>query len=367
MSDLRSRSLSVIGTAISEVGTGAKSGKSTAEICQIAAKPFTGSRIPLSTSPAGMFFRDWAENNKEECADGLRCWFGMPTLVEVRSGNNYSIPLGRLRSWIRGALVADPLPDPGIPSEFTINDLRRDFERTIADQKQALQSNLTASHASRLSNEKDQAAFAALVVECREAFSKLEIEFQGKMVRQEKFYKDKLAVHSAVEYWSNRSSKHEALSRSWGIASAFLLVVAAIALLCFFPAFVAPSSSPAASADEATVKSTVAGVRDWLGSATRFGLAVAFFVWPLRIFVRNYLSNAHLATDAAERAVIVQTYLALLNDEQLQDDADLKKLMLGPVIESMFRHASDGIVKDDGIPWQPAMFAEIMKNVSPPK
>jgi hypothetical protein len=58
-----------------------------------------------------------------------------------------------------------------------------------------------------------------------------------------------------------------------------------------------------------------------------------------------FLSNAHLATDAAERVVMVKTYLSLLEAEKLPADDD-KKLIL----QALFRPASDGIVKDESLP-----------------
>lgn len=192
----------------------------------------------------------------------------------------------------------------------------------------------------------------------------MEAEFRARMENLSDFYMGKLAVHSAVEYWSKRMVVYNRLSNTWGAVSAVWLAVAAMVLLLTLGSIGAVGDSQHDANDEQTIRSTVIGVREWLGSLTRVGLVVAAFVWPLRIFVRNYLSNAHLATDAGERAIIVQTYLALINDPLLEDDLELKKLMLGPVIESMFRHASDGIVKDDGMPWQPTMFADMVKAAS---
>jgi hypothetical protein len=66
----------------------------------------------------------------------------------------------------------------------------------------------------------------------------------------------------------------------------------------------------------------------------------------LRIIVRLFLSQVHLAADAAERMTMVQTYLSLKEGGSTFKDDDLR-LILG----ALFRPTSDGIVKDDGLPW----------------
>jgi hypothetical protein len=70
-----------------------------------------------------------------------------------------------------------------------------------------------------------------------------------------------------------------------------------------------------------------------------------FGVWATRLVVRVWLSHVHLATDAAERVVMVKTYLALGADGMPSADADRQHLL-----QALFRPASDGIVKDEGIP-----------------
>lgn len=66
--------------------------------------------------------------------------------------------------------------------------------------------------------------------------------------------------------------------------------------------------------------------------------------WAGRVLVRLFLSEHHLAGDAEERAVMAQTYLALVNE----DKADKEDRHI--VLETLFRHSTDGIVKDDAAP-----------------
>jgi hypothetical protein len=60
--------------------------------------------------------------------------------------------------------------------------------------------------------------------------------------------------------------------------------------------------------------------------------------------IRLWLSAHHLVIDAQERVVMIETYLALIKEGQL--DEKERALVLTP----LFRSSSDGIVKDEGAP-----------------
>ncbi len=66
---------------------------------------------------------------------------------------------------------------------------------------------------------------------------------------------------------------------------------------------------------------------------------VAF--WVGRLISRVYLSEKHLANDAAQRAVMTNTYLALIPEDGL--DQHGREIILN----ALFRQASDGVVKED--------------------
>jgi len=75
------------------------------------------------------------------------------------------------------------------------------------------------------------------------------------------------------------------------------------------------------------------------------GLLAVLGVWAVRLVVRMFLSDQHLATDAAERVTMVQTYLSLIEGGKLTSDDDRKL-----ILQALFRPASDGIVKDENPP-----------------
>ena len=76
------------------------------------------------------------------------------------------------------------------------------------------------------------------------------------------------------------------------------------------------------------------------------GILATLGVWVIRIAVRLFLSNFHLQTDAEERAVMVNVYLSLLEDDKADMSPDDRRIIL----QALFRPTSTGIVKDDAAP-----------------
>ena len=83
-----------------------------------------------------------------------------------------------------------------------------------------------------------------------------------------------------------------------------------------------------------------------------------FAVWGVRLVVRMFLSHLHLASDAAERVVMTRTYLSLLEGDRLSSKEDRQL-----ILQALFRPASDGIVKDEGVPFS---LAEVLTRTGKP-
>lgn len=150
----------------------------------------------------------------------------------------------------------------------------------------------------------------------------------------EKQYREAMRLKAPVEYWQEKAAAHEEKATSyratvrtaatWGGAAVFsvlaLITGAAIKL---------PAGTPIAA----------------YASLAAFGaLTTTAVLWLVRILVRLFLSQHHLALDARERATMALTYLALTGDGKAEEkDRTL-------VLTSLFRPTSDGIVKDDAAP-----------------
>lgn len=165
-------------------------------------------------------------------------------------------------------------------------------------------------------------------------FKKLVTEHAKKIESLEKTYDQTLALQKPVKYWKMKESYHRSRSKWFGGAAlgSAVLAGAGLAWLAHWAlAGLQPTENP----------------KHWQIGVLLIG---AFFtVWLVRVFVRLLFSHLHLATDAAERRMMILTYIAMSRQGTQFADAD-KKL----IIQHIFRSASDGLVKDDAAP--PSVF-----------
>jgi hypothetical protein len=152
----------------------------------------------------------------------------------------------------------------------------------------------------------------------------------------EKTYSEHMGLKAPVTYWRDKAKGHRV--KSW--ISGIIGLIFAISLVIF-----------GITRGVSWVLDLIAKVYKETGQwqATYSVLGIAAFIltiifWIGRLVSRTYVSESHLAIDAEERAVMVETYLALTQENKI--DTSERVLVLG----SLFRASSDGLVKDDGAP-----------------
>jgi hypothetical protein len=159
----------------------------------------------------------------------------------------------------------------------------------------------------------------------------------GTLEKTHTTYTEVMRLKAPVDYWSEKAAEHRAgiSNYRWWLAGGSAVGVLALLGVYWggFQALEAYARSGAGRDLTATV---------YIGGFV--AAATGIVLWFLRIMVRLYLSQHHLAVDADERVAMLRTFLALSNEGKL-GEADLA-LVLGAV----FRPTPDGIVKDDGGP-----------------
>ena len=73
-----------------------------------------------------------------------------------------------------------------------------------------------------------------------------------------------------------------------------------------------------------------------------FILYTTLVIWIMKILVKIMLSNYHLAVDANERVIMINTYLVLLEDGKGFEESDRKV-----ILDNIFRQTNHGIIKDE--------------------
>lgn len=135
-----------------------------------------------------------------------------------------------------------------------------------------------------------------------------------------------LALRAPVTYWSRKKAEHKRLARNFAWASAAGLLVAVVVFAGLVYWIIPREGDPT------------------LGHVAALAILSAPLLWGERVLIRNLLSNIHLATDAAEREVLIQTYLALARKGWAKEEE------LELVLQAIFRPTSTGLVRDDAAP-----------------
>jgi hypothetical protein len=225
------------------------------------------------------------------------------------------------------------------PNEFqALDEMRLEWEKKFQSFRDGLQTE-TDTH-KRLNSEgqqlisKQDDAFKELLKKQNSTLSEMVVKYKTEWSELKKTYDDALALRSPVTYWTKKARSH--LNLSWTYAVVAALAVGA-SLLVLIP-------------EIQTMMKPPTGVQDlekWHPEYWRMAVVIAsalFCVWVVRILVRLLLSNIHLHTDARERVVMIQTYLALLRRGKLKDEEGMF------ILQALFRPTPTGIVKDDAVP-----------------
>lgn len=177
---------------------------------------------------------------------------------------------------------------------------------------------------------KQESRFEQFMTEQQTAHDEAIDKHRIAMENLEKTFREKMALRAPVEYWDGRKSHHDrrvTITGRWVFGSMAVLAATLCGLAYLALSHLGNDGKPE------TWRVAFAGLLGVIG------------VWAVRLLVRMFLSHSHLATDAAERVTMVKTYLALLEGEKLLADDDRKL-----ILQALFRPASDGIVKDEGLP-----------------
>lgn len=162
-------------------------------------------------------------------------------------------------------------------------------------------------------------------------FDQLKAEHEKAMEALRKTFREELALRAPAEYWKTKRDGH--LKWAWVTGAVSFAGIGGAAAVLGLQIHDLLVKTPAGTVPETWRLAVLA-------------LIGVFTVWALRLVVRMFLSHLHLLTDAGERVVMVQTYLSLLEGDHLTSKEDRQL-----ILQALFRPASDGIVKDEGVPF----------------
>ncbi len=151
----------------------------------------------------------------------------------------------------------------------------------------------------------------------------------GEIKATEAAFTEQMKLKAPVGYWQGKRTKHRTAAICWGIAfTVYVIASACLGVYLFDQAW-----TQAGNGDGFTGKHflLVAGI----------GTVLTLIFWISRVIMRIFLGELHLYTDAEERRVMTETYLALIKEGAATDQE--RALILA----ALFRSAQDGIVRED--------------------
>lgn len=151
----------------------------------------------------------------------------------------------------------------------------------------------------------------------------------------EQAFKEQMKLRASVKYWEAQSDKH--VRRGHLQKLIILLYATAVSLLSYWTAIPFFDFMKSAAADLEGKSSTPLLILAGLAV-----LLVSIALWMARILVRIFMEERHRALDAAERAVMAETYSALTAEGLV---AETERVL---VLSTMFRPAGESSAKEDG-------------------
>lgn len=220
-------------------------------------------------------------------------------------------------------------------AEASFEQLRNKAEQFVAEKGQACDAlhrdytDLTDS--ARHEAERQATHFSESQARWQTEFDQLKAQHQQDMEKLRKTFNEEMGLRAPALYWKDKQKTHGTWSKVWGVVS-FLGIVGAASGLGF--------------QIHDLLKNTPANTAPETWRLAVLALVAVFTVWGVRLIVRLFLSHQHLYTDAQERITMVQTYLSLMEGEHLASRSDRQL-----ILQALFRPASDGLVKDEGVPF----------------
>jgi Family of unknown function (DUF6161) len=176
-----------------------------------------------------------------------------------------------------------------------------------------------------------ETAHAKRIDDTSKTAGKLISDAETEISKFKDFVKSEIALKAPVTYWEDKGRRHENIAVPFGAIAVLLMGFGVWVLFVF----------------SGTIGRELIGNKDlpqYSGMAIFIAIVTLSF-WILRLCVRVFFSQMHLAIDAKERVAMVKTYMSLHESGLAPKDGDLS-----PVLVALFRPTSDGMVKDEAMP-----------------
>lgn len=312
--------------------------KSNQDGCQSRIKEaYVGGKFPHSSTPTAKRIQQLQASSGDTSAFMYAAVYLQPVTAQ---NSIYGQPIPGWRGLVEGLvdrydLIGGVSDGRQQAAEAAFEQLRNKAEQFVSEKGQACDAlhrdyaGLTDS--ARQEAERQVTEFGESHTRWQAEFDQLKAKHQQDMEKLRKTFEEEMGLRAPALYWKDKQKTHGTWSNVWGAVS-FLGIVGAASGLGF--------------QIHDLLKNTPANTAPETWRLAVLALVAVFTVWGVRLIVRLFLSHQHLYTDAQERITMVQTYLSLMEGEHLASRNDRQL-----ILQALFRPASDGLVKDEGVPF----------------
>lgn len=183
------------------------------------------------------------------------------------------------------------------------------------------------------------------------AFEKLKANLEKDLEAAVAAYTEGQAIKEPVKLWTEKEREHISkmegalLYFQRGLMAIGLAVCAMIGFVVFSPEVIILAFAPlGCDLSAPTDLCNGFSFRGFLISGGALTL-LTLLLWFVRLKMKEYLSERHLALDSRERRAFAQAYIGLLSEGDISEEAKEQRAV---VYASLFRPSTDGIVKEEG-------------------
>ncbi len=252
-----------------------------------------------------------------------------------------------VKTLTEGLMQQDRLP---VEEEFAskmrseLNELYRDLKQAQSGQA-SLQEQLEKTEGS-LSN-----ATSRVTKELDTHHQKALEDFAKGLDAAQSAFTEQQAIRQPVELWKEKQKEHVTAKTTnfaffvAGLLTAAGFVIALIYLLATQATYVEGLLAPVGC--DPSLPGSDCGGFSLKGTLLAAGVLTLFtlLLWFIRLQMKLYLAERHLALDARERLAFAQSYLGLVREGDVSEEAREQRAL---VYAALFRPASDGTVREEG-------------------
>ena len=183
-----------------------------------------------------------------------------------------------------------------------------------------------------------------------ERLDRFDADYESRLDAAATAFRETNALKAPVVLWQEKETKHQAESATartffiWSLIVTGLLVIV-LALFLIFSKDVAYALVAPIGCDPAKPETCSGFSARGLSILTLLAAFFTCLLWYVRMQMKLFLSERHLALDARERTAFAQTYIGFLAEKDSSDEAAGQR---AAVYAALFRPSTDGIVKDEG-------------------